>query len=391
LRKQFPDKELLIADRNDKIETLIKDGKVRFFTGPRYLDALADDVLVFKSPGIVVDHLSENITSQTDKFLELYGKQTIGVTGTKGKSTTASLIYHLLKKSGKKAVLLGNIGVPAFDRLDEIDQDTVVVYELSAHQLQIVHHSPGVAVLLNIYPEHLDHFGSFELYRQAKWNINLYQDANDHLMISEELNKEVENRKPSVQFFSVPPKSYVSSLLGVHNQKNMDAALKAVSCFGVRPEEAIPFFSDFQPLPHRLEYVGTYQGVHFYNDSIATVPEAVIEAVKTLERVHTLILGGFDRGLDYAELLCFVRDHPHIRRVIFTGEAGKVMFKMIKTQPDQGKRYFLAEDMKSVFEIIKREVNSGETVLLSPAAASYDRYHNFEHRGNIFKEFVKSF
>lgn len=396
LRKNFPDKKLGIADRNADLVNLPEAGKgVEFHSGGQYLEAIKDYDLVFKSPGISLKGYAceeeEKITSQTDKFLQYFGKQTIGVTGTKGKSTTASLIWHILKENGKKAVLLGNIGIPALDKLDEIDVDTIVVYELSAHQLQYVHHSPKVAVLLNIFPEHLDHFSSFETYSRAKFNINKYQGKGDLLVVSEALKDQVVNKTPEIVFIEKITGVSKVQLKGDHNLLNVDAALKAVGFFGVDRAAALKSLKTFKPLPHRLEYVGEFGGVHFYNDSIATIPEATMEAIKTLGNVNTLILGGFDRGLDYAELLCFVRDNDNIENVIFTGKAGEIMYKMITTQPANGKNFFLADDMEAVFKVIKEHAEKGKICLLSPAAASYDMYHNFEHRGDTFKEFARNF
>jgi UDP-N-acetylmuramoylalanine--D-glutamate ligase len=396
LRTFLPEKDLTVADRNETAGVLLKlDRRVKFVHGEHYLDSIRDHDVVFKSPGISLKDVDcedeEKITSQTDKFLQYFGKQTIGVTGTKGKSTTASLIFHMLKENGKKAVLLGNIGVPALDKLREVDEETIVVYELSAHQLQYVHHSPKVAVLLNIFPEHLDHFASFEAYSTAKFNINRHQGKEDLLIIAGSLKGETANRQPQIKIIEKTEGITGFALKGDHNLLNVDAALKAVEFFGVDKVSALASLKTFEPLPHRLEYVGEFGGVRFYNDSIATVPEATMEAIKAIGVVHTLILGGFDRGLDYAELLCFVRDNDHIENVIFTGKAGEIMYKMITTQPANGKRFFRAGDMGSIFSIIEEHTPAGGVCLLSPAAASYDRYHNFEHRGDMFREFARNF
>jgi len=393
LRSNFSNKQIGIADYNTNISSKINDTNVTLHTGDNYLESIKNYDLVFKSPGISLKNYTceniEKITSQTDKFLEFYGKQTIGITGTKGKSTTASLIYHILKNNGKDAVLLGNIGIPAFDLLDKISENTIVVYELSAHQLEYVHHSPKIAVLLNVFPEHLDHFTSFEDYQNAKLNINRFQNTDDILIVSTDLKQKIKNTKLEINFIETEKDFTESPLKGEHNLKNINAAVQAVETFGINKTTAFDTLKSFKPLPHRLEYIGKYGGIHFYNDSIATVPEATIEAVKAIGEVNTIILGGFDRGLDYAEMLCFLRDNDKIKNLIFTGKAGEIMYKMISTQPKNGKEFFFVKNMEEVFEVIKKYTPENSVCLLSPAAASYDMYHNFEHRGNKFKELAK--
>ncbi|VAW29857.1 UDP-N-acetylmuramoylalanine--D-glutamate ligase, partial [hydrothermal vent metagenome] len=189
LSKHFPGCKVGIADQNTRIAD--EQINVPLHLGKNYLHALNDYDLIIKSPGIMLRGISKNtkerISSQTDLFLREFGRQTIGVTGTKGKSTTASLIHHLLKNMGKPAVLMGNIGLPAFDFIEKIDADDLIIYELSAHQLEFVHSSPHIAVLLNLFPEHLDYFGTFEKYKQAKMNIFRFQKTGDKAICSEEI------------------------------------------------------------------------------------------------------------------------------------------------------------------------------------------------------------
>jgi UDP-N-acetylmuramoylalanine--D-glutamate ligase len=391
LRYHFPDKLLGVADKNSNIISLIEDEHVNFHVEEDYLSSINEYDIIIKSPGISLKDKkyrnSGKITSQTDIFLEYFKEQTIGVTGTKGKSTTSSLIAHILKGAGKNVILLGNIGIPAFDKIEEIDKGTIVVFELSAHQLEFVDHSPKVAVLLNIFPEHLDHFDSFESYMKAKLNIGKFQDYNDVMIVDKNQKKYIELFKSNKLFIEEVDINEEDILLkGNHNRRNLDAAFKAVNVFGISREKSQAAISTFKPLSHRLEYIGQYGGIHFYNDSIATVPEATIEAVKAIGEVNTIILGGFDRGLDYAEMLCFLRDDKNIKNMIFTGPAGEIMLKMVTTQSADGKNYYFAKDMEEVFEIIKNNVPKESVCLLSPAAASYDSYHNFEHRGEEFKQ-----
>lgn len=396
LRRLFPDKLIGIADKNTEIAQMLSgDKNLRFHLGEHHLQSIKSYDLVFKSPGVSLKDIDgfdrEKITSQTDIFLRYMGRQTIGITGTKGKSTTASLAEHLLRENGKDVVLLGNIGIPAFDKLEVIDKDTVVVFELSAHQLQYIHHAPKVAVLLNIFPEHLDHFSDFDAYKDAKLNIALFQQETDRLVVPVELKDHFKNYKSNISFFNTgePLDSTGFLLKGKHNLNNIKAAILAVEPFGVSGADALNAAIKFKPLPHRLEYVGQYGGIRFYNDSISTVPQSAVAAIKAVGKVDTLILGGYDRGLDYSELVDFVTDGDKVSTVIFTGPAGRVMYRLFKNRYETNINMFLAEDVKEAFSIIKKHTPKGGVCLLSPAAASYDKYHNFEHRGDVFKSLAR--
>lgn len=405
LRFLFPKIVFGIADlKPDAIDSNTRafiSGK-NIHTGHDYLHAIADYDLILKSPGVKLTadqafHL-EKISSQTELFLSHFKRQTIGVTGTKGKSTTSSLIFHLLKMNGKKTVLLGNIGVPAFDVIDDIDENTILVYELSAHQLQYLKVSPHVAVLLDIFPEHLDHFDHFENYKAAKENIFLHQVKSDILITSISHRQRVLDSKSKLHYFG-EKKSHVMQLIeetdglqleGEHNRKNMEAAIIAVQEFGISVKNSINSLSGFKPLLHRLEYVGNFGGVDFINDSISTVPESAMEALKTHPDTTCLILGGFDRRLDYEELVKFVVN-AEIPCVFLLGKAGEAMKALFDIYTSEKQKVFQVPDLGSVFDLMKQlGINRGKC-LLSPAAASYDNYHNFEHRGDAFKTLSKSY
>lgn len=407
LRMHFPELLIGIADSNSEIKfetELLENGNLDVFIGQEYLDSLADYDIIIKSPGVNIDSLppgiSKKVTSQTNLFLQCYAKQVIGVTGTKGKSTTSSLILHILEQAGKSVVLLGNIGVPSFDMIDKINGTTIVVYELSAHQLEIIQTSPHIAVLLNIFPEHLDYFKTYNEYQQAKYNICNFQNDSDYLIVHESLisNLQDENHVNSINeglvsdemdsrviVFSKEkddPSIDKLPLLGNHNKLNIQAALSAVAEVGVDKQLAIKYLSSFKSLPHRLEYIGEFQGVKFVNDSISTIPESVIAAVEALKNVDTLILGGYDRGLDYTAMVRYLLD-SNVNNFIFLGKAGKRMYNIFKLSDN--KNLFITDSLQSAFSIILKVTEKGSSCLLSPAAASYDQFHNFEHRGDRFK------
>jgi UDP-N-acetylmuramoylalanine--D-glutamate ligase len=425
IRRILPTLHLTIADQNKKVaedEILKKDGFIDFHLGEGYLEGLNDFDLILKSPGITLKDISykpdlASITSQTDLFLRRYSSQIIGITGTKGKSTTSTLIYHILGLADKKSVLMGNIGRPAFDFIDEIDPETIMVYELSSHQLEYVRRSPHVAVLLNFYQEHLDAYKSFEDYQLAKMNIAKCQVIGDRLIFNnddERIRHYISsmNIQGSLAFSlhtllddgcSIRDNQIVYSsggknesifdlskkirLKGEHNLMNIMAAVCACKETGIDNEIIAEGISSFRGLEHRMEYVGEINGIQFYNDSIGTIPEACIEAIKTLETVDTLILGGFDRGIDYSGLARFL-SASGIRNLIFTGDAGRRILHEIKDIKKPTQTLFLISRFDEFKEIAFNVTEKGRICLLSPAAASYDEFQNFEVRGKRFKELV---
>jgi len=393
MRKHFPGCKTAIADRN---KAIAHEGlPVSLHLGEDYLKAICDYDLVIKSPGISLGDLPESskskITSQTDLFLRFYGKQTIGITGTKGKSTTASLIFHLLNKTGRKATLMGNIGLPAFDFIEKIDTGEHIVYELSAHQLETTHSSPHIAVLLNLYPEHLDYFGSFEKYRQAKLNIFRFQQPGDSAFCGEAIQDAVrycKTAKDLLQHLNHAELLQRAGLKGKHNLENVLLAFQVLQKLGIPFADLPEALSGFQALPHRMEYVGNFGGVTFYNDSISTVPQSAVAAVNSIAGVDTLILGGFDRGLDYTRFVDFL-EKSGIKNFFFLGKAGERMFQLFQLR-NTHKNLMPVKSLQEVFRRLK-QLPDLSCCLLSPAAASYDQFHNFEHRGDLFKKLAVGF
>ena len=407
LHKYLPEATVAVADKNEM-------ELVQYF-GTSYLEAIYDYDIVIKTPGISLkdfDTKGVEITSQTDLFLSQFHRQTIGISGTKGKSTTTSLIYHLLKSSGRDAILTGNIGIPCFDVMEEIKPDSIVVYELSAHQLEYVHNSPRVGVLLNVFEEHLDHFGTFERYKAAKLNLLRFMDKDDTAIIHESLSLDahrvIASEATQSRTFSLfDLKNIIDRtalpLKGEHNLLNIKAALLACDAYGMDFHELIPYLYTFKPLEHRLEPVGIFDGVSFVNDSISTIPQATIQACKALGRVDFLLLGGFDRGIDYQPLADYLKQNP-VPHLLFTGKAGERMMELIYgvstgsttcdvkvPEPVEGPTLYYYANMEEAFAYIATQAQNGDVVLLSPAASSYDQYKNFEERGRKFKALAHAF
>ncbi len=428
IRQAFPEKRLLIADLHEEVQLhpLLKDDSlIEFYTGDNYLDVVNHCDKIMKSPGVRINHLSpgvehSKILSQTSLFLEKYGKQVIGITGTKGKSTTSSLIHHIIGLSGRDSCLVGNIGSPAFHFTDRIKKDTLVVFELSSHQLEYTAASPHTAVLLNLFQEHLDAYPSYQAYQLAKLNIANYQDEDDFLIyhssdnliqghfsaprnsarlfpfsLSMQQRPGIFIRENSIFFsdgrneravWKLEQKRY---LKGEHNLKNIMAAIGACVLNDISDETIREGILTFKGLEHRLEYVGEHRLIHFYNDSIATIPEATIEAIKSLPNVDTVILGGFDRGIDYSQLADFLAA-SQVRNLVLLGAAGKRIGECLQSTGTHPQKLFYINRFDFLKEIVFRETRPGYACLLSPAAASYDEFANFEERGKRFRELVKS-
>ncbi len=376
--------------------------EVDYIIGDNY-QKLDDFDIVIKSPGIVMQEVlpAGILESQTNLFLKYYGKQTIGITGTKGKSTTSSLLYHILKENNKKCVLLGNIGKPAWDALDDIDADTIIVYELSCHQLEYVKYAPHMAVYLNLFEEHLDHYGTFEAYAHAKENIWRYQQENDRLVCEKTLCQEAMHsnvitasmhdeqadlyaRADAVRILDeeilLDPKQV--PLLGHHNRYDIAVDLYLAKQMGISYADALAALIRFEPLPHRLQYVGYYHHLHWYDDSISTICETTIQALESLANVDTLLLGGMDRGIDYTPLSDYLNAHP-VSHIILMYDSGDVLAKQLQIP------YTKVQDLEAAVQVAKQLSKSEGIVLLSPAAASYGFFHNFEERGDRYQMYLK--
>lgn len=398
LQDYMPDAVVGIADKNATALQELDKERYMLFSGDDYMKSSSEFDIVIKTPGISVKDADidvSKISSQTDLFLEAFHSQIVGVTGTKGKSTTSTLIYHLLRESGNDVVLAGNIGIPIFDCIPDITERTIIVYELSAHQLQFINRSPHIGIILNVFEEHLDHFGTFEKYKYAKINVLRYMCDYDVAVVNNDLSKEAELLKKKYvdfetsQFDCCNIKWEELPLLGDHNKLNVKAALSACISLGISLDKLIPHLYTFKPLEHRQEFVGVFNGMKFFNDSISTIPQATIAALSTIKNVNFLLLGGFDRGIDYSPLASYLKDNP-VENVLVTGAAGQSIKNALLAVAYKG-RIIEYSDLESAFEIIRQETKTNGVCLLSPAAASYDRYKNFEERGRIFKELAMKF
>jgi len=392
LRKLFPKKVLGIADRL-KIKDLrlkIKDKRVKLHLGENYLKVLKDYDVIIKSPGIPFKILSKSdfhkITSQTEIFLENCPGKIVGITGTKGKSTTASLIYQILKQGGLKTHLVGNIGKPVLNLLFSATPRDVYVYELSSHQLYNLKKSPQIAVFLNIYPEHLDYYRNLKEYIRAKANITKYQTKKDFLIYNsgDKLVREIAKNSRAVK---IPIK-------GEYYELNKTAAKTVGEIFKVPSKIILKATKEFKPLPHRLELVGTFKGITFYNDALSTIPETAILAMEALgKRVQTIFLGGFDRKIDFKKLAKFILNQKNIKNLIFFPTTGEKIWKEILKE-SKGKKVhvpFFVNNMPEAVKIAYQYTQRGKICLLSCASTSFSIFRDYKEKGNLFKKYVKKY
>lgn len=421
LRKHLHDIGLTIKDQNHSIkdEILLKDDKnVEIITGDNYLDDLDKYDVIMKSPGITFKNIDttkikDKIFSQLEILLKYYKNNIIGITGTKGKSTTSSLIYDVLKNNNKKALLLGNIGIPIFDFIDTIESDTLLVVEMSSHQLEFVNSSPHIAIITNLYQDHLDHTNGLDDYYNCKMNITRYQNEKDILIYfksCDTLDNLIHSINPKSNILNVDFNNQLANtycydnyiyinknkvyntldkrkLVGDHNLINVMFALTISNMLKLDNSKSIEAINNFNPLEHRLELVGTINDITYYNDSIATIPEATINGIESLKKVNTLIFGGMDRGIDYSNFINYL-ETCYVENLVCMPTTGhKIANELIKVNCN--KNIYLVDSLEQAVKKAKAVTKKDMICLMSPAAASYEYFKNFEEKGKAYKKLVK--
>lgn len=408
LRSKFPDLIIGLADQKTP-DWIPSDPKIETFFGPDYLNNLVIGawLLVIKSPGIsphlpqITEAKKQGVifTSHMQIFLEVCpSNNTIGVTGTKGKSTTTSLIYHVLQTTSQPAVLVGNIGKPALDYLPEITPETWVVMELSSYQLMDMTISPHIAVLLAIYPDHLDYHTDFEEYKDAKLNITKYQTEKDYLITQTDIPTQAKKIIFSLKDFDTNIKT---KLLGNHNKLNIIPSLVISKLLKLPKKLTYQAIANFSPLETRLELVAKKNGIKFYADTLATIPQATIAAISVFSSdLETLICGGHDRKQNYSELAQKILD-SHIKNVILFPSTGarieQEIKKLQKSTPSLIKEgaggvlnVFHTDSMFQAVNFALEHTSSGKICLLSPAAPSFTLFKDYRDEYDQYKQAINS-
>ncbi len=340
--------------------------------------------LIVKSPGIPMEDDAPKYTSQTELFLEEHRDKVIGITGTKGKSTTSAMLNHVLTRVNPgKTILLGNIGEPCLNYFDEVDDNTTVVFEMSCHQLAKIKVSPHVAVFLNLYEEHLDYYGTFEKYFRAKQNITRFQDEEDYFVVGDQVPP-IETSAKVIHMPYDTSGEYGLKVFGKHNVSNANFVIRiATEILGYDRDEVIASLSGFEGLPHRLKFIGEKDGVRYYDDSISTIPDAAIRALEAVPEAHTILLGGMDRGIDYTELTDYMLAHPEYQYVC-SYDSGRRIYDAVG---DMDNVHYM-ETLEAAVRYAAEITPPGKAILLSPASASYGYFKNFEQRGEMFKDYA---
>ncbi len=453
-KKHLPNKNIYVFDNkfldvdklNNSYYNLLK--KDKFVTLLENLDNtnytfLEDFDVILKSPGISFKGIdttkfNKNISSQIELFLRFFDITTIGVTGTKGKSTTSSLIYEVLKANDKNVILCGNIGVAILDEIDRIKKDTIVVLELSSHQLQYIKYSPKISCILNIFEEHLDHYNSYEEYINCKLNILKYQKTGSYMIVNTEneilynvLTKhslldnknsvtkvQIGNNNKCNNYFDISLRKNINeveyitistknqegefkntkiydfsrkrNLLGVHNEMNIMFALSISVILKLDLDKCISAIEKFNNLPHRLQLVADFCNVKYYDDSIATVPQSTISAILSLKDISTVIIGGMNRGINYSVLIDFFNSKQvydtTLENVILMYETGKIIYDKLKD--NQRLKVYYVDNLENAVKLAYDITKRGSCVM-SPAAASYNHFKNFEERGDLYLEYLR--
>lgn len=350
--------------------------------------------IVFRTPGfpytaeaiVRAQQKGVEISSQTKLFFDLCPCPIIGVTGTKGKGTTASLIAKILEDSGEKVWLGGNIGRDPFEFLDFIHPNDYCVLELSSFQLEDLHKSPHIAVVLNITADHLEVHKTIEAYMTAKLNIVKFQTPNDFAVLSHELPKTVAEIGDGQKIIFKPEdvSDYHYQLIGKFYLENIAAAADVGKILNI-PESTIrKSVSEFKGLPHRMQKIGIKDGITYINDSLGTNEDTAIAAISAIDTPIILILGGSDKGLNYQKLAVAIQAHTNIKGVVVVGQETEKILKALAGFG--GKISQGASNMKEIITQARSMASAGDTILLSPAAASFGMFKNYADRGQQFAQ-----
>jgi UDP-N-acetylmuramoylalanine--D-glutamate ligase len=401
LKRYAPKAQVTLADLRTDITIDGVDVKL----GPDYLRELDRFDVILKTSGISYRDFEPGVWGKLSSATQVFfdstkdsGATIIGVTGSKGKSTTASLIHHLLAQAGRASYLVGNIGVPMIDLLDRARSDAIFVIELSAHQLERLTVSPHIAVVTSFFPEHLDFFADLEAYFDAKATIGRFQSADDWFYYNSESEACVRmaelsgaGHKVGVRSADCPVPITSTQLIGDHNARNIAAAWFVAQQLGVAREDGEAAIASFPGLPHRLESLGIIHGIEWIDDTISTTPESVVAAMQAIDnRLGCLILGGQDRGLDFGALGKMIA-RSNIAGVILLGASGpriRTEIEAALTAHPRGLRLETTFSMADAVVLARRLTPQGKVCLLSPASPSYDMYPNFEAKGADFAKAI---
>ena len=416
--------EKTIEEIPKEIVNKITEYSFSFSLGKNYLEKLKGFALIFRAPSCLptVPELEQEanrgaiVTTEIEMLMEMCPGKIIGVTGSDGKTTTTSLINHILKQAGYSTYLGGNIGIPLFTKLNLMRPEDIIVLELSSFQLMGMQVSPNISVITNITPNHLNIHKDYEEYINAKKNIFKYQNEEDTLILNydNEITRNCENEaKGKTIFFSSKEKldnGYIVDedkikecedklrkhlldtnylfLKGVHNYENICAAIAATSSL-VDMDTIVTAVKSFHPVSDRIEFVRNIDGVDWYNDSASSSPTRTIAGLNAFKEEIVLIAGGYDKNLDYTPIAKPIVDK--VKTLVLMGQTSGKIFDVVKQELEKENKtldIYMCEDINSAIQTANKNAKSGQIVLFSPASASFDMFKNAVERGKIFKKLV---
>lgn len=427
--------KVIVTDLKSKTELAaslekLKDVKgVEYVLGQHRMEDFTKADMVVKNPSVPWTNkhiklaLEKKIPVEIDSslFFKLCGQPIIGVTGTRGKTTTASLIYEILKAAGKNPVKVGIGQVSVLDKLKELKKDSIVVFELSSWRLSALGRynlSPKISVITNVYPDHLNYYKSMAEYVADKKNIFLNQKASDFCVINHDSEIlrgfEPEARAEVIKFsmqkisngktvYMEDEKIYLNNgidakkilnvadvkIRGRHNLGNILAAIGVAQALGISMSSVKKAIVEFKGLPHRLEFVRELSGVKYYNDTAATSPDGAISGINSFSEPIILIAGGADKNLDMTAWAQAISEKA--KGVIFLkGEATNKIIAALQKIVPEAEKFTIVESIEKAVELAKISAEAGDVVLLSPGAASFGLFLNEFDRGNKFKDAVKA-
>jgi len=404
-------------DHDKKQMKELEDLGIHFVLGSHPDDLLDSsfDYLI-KNPGVPIDHkyvlkakeLGVEVINEVEMAYRLLPEDIkfVAITGTNGKTTTTTLIYKFLIEDGKRAHLTGNIGFPLTSFLDKLQKDDIIVMETSCQQLEnLTKFNPDISVMTNLSYAHVDFFKTYENYKRVKTKIFQNHTSKNIAILNlenEDVMNETKNIKSTVKYFSSEKEingCYIKDdaiyyydekiidlkdvgLIGVHNYENIMAAVMAVKELGVKTESIVKVLKEFKGVEHRIEFVREVNGVKYYNDSKATNIVATKTALSAFKTPVIILLGGLDRGHDFFELKDYMK---YVKHIVALGQCRNRVEEFAKAMNIPCTN---VEFLKDAVPAAVKVAEKGDTVLLSPASASWDQYEHFENRGDEFKELV---
>lgn len=398
----------------------LRDSGVHLETGEHRTETFIGSDMIIVSPGVPLDikpllaarDAGVPITGELETASRLFDTPILAVTGTNGKTTAVTLLGEIIKKSGLNLFSGGNIGTPLMDYVSGEKRADYVLVEVSSFQLDTTEKfNPAVSLILNITPDHLDRYESFDAYARSKLNITRNQGIGRYAVVNDDdpllhgfnpesevsvlrygvkkgsdRNAYIEENRLIVNLPGQMEQSYNIddfSLPGEHNAGNLMGVILAASCIGMKQEIIQEVITGFKGLPHRLEHVAKKEGVDFYDDSKATNVDAAVKSLSAFDRPVILIAGGIHKGGEYSPLVEASR--PRVKKGVFIGEARNRLGEAFEDNVP----YEFAEDMKDAVKKAFSLAEEGDVILLAPACSSFDMFTGYSHRGRVFKEEIE--